>query len=208
MIYLCQCRRNSGCFPPGKTSSQGTALPSFFFLSPCVQCFRVSIPPGCEAYSFRTDGYGTFNVRAKLGACRTHEGEPGTKKSAKELTRKGGGAEKLFLSQEGIEPRVIGFEFRLSNHWARKSMGCRNQYPPAFLRLDCQIEHIPRKAWDIEGWCFETGLSNRSHIDKGVRQLRVMFWDWIVKSITHIQKGVRHWRVMFWDMIIKSITYL
>ena len=33
-----------------------------------VQCFR------CEAYSFAMDGYGIFNVRTSLGACRTHEG--------------------------------------------------------------------------------------------------------------------------------------
>ena len=42
---------------------------------------------GCEAYSFTTDGYGIFNVRKNVGACRTHEGGSGTKKSAQELTR-------------------------------------------------------------------------------------------------------------------------
>ena len=29
---------------------------------------------GCEAYSLATDGFGIFNMRANLGACRTHEG--------------------------------------------------------------------------------------------------------------------------------------
>ena len=28
----------------------------------------------CEAYSFTTDGYGIFNMRKNLGACRAHEG--------------------------------------------------------------------------------------------------------------------------------------
>ena len=41
---------------------------------------------GSEAYSFTTDGYGIFNVRTTVGACRTHEGESGTNKSAQELT--------------------------------------------------------------------------------------------------------------------------
>ena len=34
----------------------------------CVQYFRVS---GCEAYSFKTDGYRIFNVRTNLGAIHT-----------------------------------------------------------------------------------------------------------------------------------------
>ena len=40
-----------------------------------------------KAYYFTTDGYGIFNVRRNLGACRTHEGRPVANKSAKELTR-------------------------------------------------------------------------------------------------------------------------
>ena len=36
-----QCMGKWGCFPPGKASSHRTALP--FFLSLCVQCFRVSV---------------------------------------------------------------------------------------------------------------------------------------------------------------------
>ena len=78
-----------------------------------VQRFHVSIPPaavakdeinvpialsafrdnGCsEAYSltFKTDGYGIFNVRINLSACRTHEGGggSGTNQSPQELTRR------------------------------------------------------------------------------------------------------------------------
>ena len=45
-------------------------------------------PPAVRPYSFRTDGYGIFNVRTNLGACRTHEGGSGTNKSAQELTRR------------------------------------------------------------------------------------------------------------------------
>ena len=80
---------NSGCFPFGKANSHSTALPCFVFcflpVSATLSCFHTT---GCGAYSFTTDGYGIFNVRTHLGACRTHEGGSGTNKSAQELTRR------------------------------------------------------------------------------------------------------------------------
>ena len=60
-----------GCFPRGKRAAMvhTAALPNFFFVlffHPYVQCFRVSIITGCEAYSFTTDGFEIFNMRATL----------------------------------------------------------------------------------------------------------------------------------------------
>ena len=106
-------------FPLGKVSSRSTALRNFFLLlpPPCVQCFRVCIPSACEVYSCTADGCRIFNVRINLGACRTHEGGSGTNKSAQ---HKGslGGTETLTVAPplQGIELRVFGFDFRLSNH--------------------------------------------------------------------------------------------
>ena len=59
----------------------------FFFSLLCaeVSCLHTT---GTEAYSFTTDGYGIFNVRANMGACRTHEGGSGTNKPAHELIRR------------------------------------------------------------------------------------------------------------------------
>ena len=106
------CTGNSDCFPRGKRAPivrWAIQLPP----PPLVfSCFHTTV---CEAYSFKTDGYGIFNVRTHVGACRTHEGGSGTNKSAQELTR---GTEKLFLAppRKGIEPKTFGFQFRLSNH--------------------------------------------------------------------------------------------
>ena len=46
---------------------------------------------GSEAYSFTTDGYGTFNVRTNVDAYRTHEGGEGsgTNKSAQRVDSEG-----------------------------------------------------------------------------------------------------------------------
>ena len=61
-----------GLLSPGKASMHSTALPSVLFVCCfyfCGQCFRVSIPPGCEACSFTTDENEIFNVRTNLVAC-------------------------------------------------------------------------------------------------------------------------------------------
>ena len=53
-----------------------TALPrfllfkNFFTVVSCVQCFCVSIPPAVRPTIVTTDGYGIFNVRTHLDACR------------------------------------------------------------------------------------------------------------------------------------------
>ena len=61
---------------------------------------------GCEACSFMTDGYMGFV---------THEGGSGTNTSAQELTQRD--RKTLFtLPGQGIEPRVLGFEFRRFGH--------------------------------------------------------------------------------------------
>ena len=81
-----QCTDNSGCLPWGKREGTVRRYPAGFCF-PCAvfMCFRTS---GCEAYSFTTDGYGIFNVRTHLGACRTHEEGSDTNKPAQELTRR------------------------------------------------------------------------------------------------------------------------
>ena len=114
--YLIQCTGNSGCFSQGKASSHSTALYTqlffllfFFFLCAVFSCFHST---GCEAYSFTTDGYGIFNVRKNLGACRTHGGgSEGTSKSAQQLT--------------GITRRLSGERAQVTNSDKRgtKSLG-------------------------------------------------------------------------------------
>ena len=73
-----------------------------FFLCAVFSYFHTT---GCEAYSLMVDGYGIFNVRINLGACRTHEGGSGTKKSAQELTRRHRKLS-LTLPHQGIEPSL------------------------------------------------------------------------------------------------------
>ena len=103
--------------PLGKRAAIVTIVTvlSSLLLFPCVQCFRVLIPPAVRPVPFTTDGYGIFNMRTRLRACGTHEGGSGTKKSEQELTRRD---RKLSFTQprQGIESRIFGFEFRRSNH--------------------------------------------------------------------------------------------
>ena len=65
-----------GPFSPGKASSHSARNPPCFFLLCAV--FSWFHTTGCEAYSFTTDGYGIFNVRTNVRACRRHEGGSGT----------------------------------------------------------------------------------------------------------------------------------
>ena len=113
-----QCTGNTVCFRRGKRAGrQSAALPSFFIiLCFCVRTFSCFHTTVCEAYSFATDGYWIFNVRTHLGACRTHEWRSGTSKSI--CTRVDSEGQKNCSSPcpcQGIEPRVFGFDFRLSN---------------------------------------------------------------------------------------------
>ena len=62
---------NSGWFPLGKRAAIERRYPDlFYFLCAVFSYFHTT---GCEAYSFTTDGYGNFNMRTNVGACRTHE---------------------------------------------------------------------------------------------------------------------------------------
>ena len=49
---------------------------------PLCAAFSYFHATGCDAYYFTTDGYGIFNVRTNVGACRTHEGGSGINRSA------------------------------------------------------------------------------------------------------------------------------
>ena len=86
------------------------ALPSFFcfvflcfFVYFCAvfSCFHAT---DCEAHSFTNDGYGIFNVRTNVGACRTHVEAQAQTSLQKSLLS--GGTEKLSLTlpDQGIEP--------------------------------------------------------------------------------------------------------
>ena len=80
-----------------------------FPLPPLVQFFPVYAvflcrhTADCEAYSFRTDSYGIFNVRTHSGQCvpAVHtKRKSGTNMSAEELTRR----------DRGSNPRVFGLD--------------------------------------------------------------------------------------------------
>ena len=90
-----------------------------FFLCAVFSCIHTTC---CEAYSFMTDRYGTFNMRTKLGACCTHEvGWGGGGQEQKNLHKSWlGGIEELslILPCMGIEHRVYGFALWCSNHRA------------------------------------------------------------------------------------------
>ena len=103
-------------FPGESELPSYAALPSF--VPPCVQCFRVSITPAVRPTRTllrHRVHYGIFKVRTSVGACRTHEEGSGTNTSAQELTRRDR-ISSCTLPRQGFQPRVIGLEFRLSNH--------------------------------------------------------------------------------------------
>ena len=88
-----------GLLSQGKASSHSTALPGCFFLMCAVfSCFHTN---GREAYSFTTDGYGICNVKH---VCTRVDSE-GQKKTAPHP-----------LPPQGIDTRVLGFEFEPSGH--------------------------------------------------------------------------------------------
>ena len=71
------------------------------------------------SYSFTTDGYGIFNVRTKLGTCRTQEGGPGTDNWAQELNRRDRKITVPHPASSG--DRTQGLQIWIStlyNHWA------------------------------------------------------------------------------------------
>ena len=117
-----QCTDHSGCFPPlekGRSHTYSAALPTFFCGSSCVAVFLCFYATDCEAYSYATDGYGIFNVRTTLGACRTtrtslHKSGLGRTETTLFFT----------LFRQGIEPWVLGLSFQ------RSSTELRTPLPP------------------------------------------------------------------------------
>ena len=74
-------------------------------------CFHTT---DCEAYSLTGDGYGIFNVCIlNVG---TKGGQVQTSPHCKSGLR-GTGKLTFTLPLQGIESKVFGFEFRLSDHW-------------------------------------------------------------------------------------------
>ena len=89
-----QCTGNSGCFR--KESEQPALRPTLL----------------------RQMDMGSLTCAHILDACRTHDGGSGTTNtSAQELTRRDRQKCRSLCPARGSEPRVFGFEFRLSNHW-------------------------------------------------------------------------------------------
>ena len=83
-----QCMDNVGSFPQGKQAAIVRCYPASFLSFSLCAVFLYFHTTGYEAYSFMTYGYGIFNMHTNLDACRTHEGELGTNKSAQELTQR------------------------------------------------------------------------------------------------------------------------
>ena len=69
---------NSGLFYQGKPAATESRYPTFSnCYSLAYAVFWCDHTTGCDAYFlfiFTTDGYGSFNVRRNLGACRTQRG--------------------------------------------------------------------------------------------------------------------------------------
>ena len=76
-----QCTGNSSCFPRGKRAAIVRGYPALLWVFLCA-VFSCVHTNGCDACSFTTYGYGIFNVRTNVCACRTHEGGSGTNKQA------------------------------------------------------------------------------------------------------------------------------
>ena len=115
-----QCTGNSGCFFWEKRAAIVRRFFSFFL---CAVFFAF---PYHRLWGllFSTDGYGIFNVRTNLGVCAVH-----TKGDQAQTSLHKSWLGGTFFFGGGIEPRVYGFEFWLSNqHWAMSSFiefGCR-----------------------------------------------------------------------------------
>ena len=98
-----------GLLSPGKVTSHSTALPRCFFPH-YVQCFRVSIPPAVRLTLLRQMDMGSLTcaqiwvlaVHAKGGQAQTSLHKSVTQKNRKTV--------------QGMELRVLGFEFLLYNH--------------------------------------------------------------------------------------------
>ena len=109
---------NSGHFPWGK---RGAAIDDYgatqLFVFPCEQCFRV-----CTLLAVRP----TLLWQMDMGSLMctniwTHAAHPKgvrRKQVCTQVDSEGQKKPSLPLPHQGIKPRVFGFEFGLSNHWA------------------------------------------------------------------------------------------
>ena len=107
-------------FYPGKVRSHSTALPSFFVVVvvlPCVQCFRVSIPRFVRPTLLRQMNMASLTC-AQIWVRAVHTKGSQAQTCLRKSWLGGIGKQYLPLPRQGIEPRVFGFEFRRSNHWA------------------------------------------------------------------------------------------
>ena len=116
--FLVPMHAKFGLLSQEKASSHSAVLPRFFSFS-CMQYFCVSIPPAVRPTVIRQMDMGSLTcAHMWVRAVYTRKGGgSGTKKSAQELTRR----DRKTVPQnprQRIEPRVFGFEFRLSNYWA------------------------------------------------------------------------------------------
>ena len=162
-----QCTGNSDCFSPGKRTAIVRRYPAFLiiFLPPLCSVLSCIHIAGCEAYSFTTYGYGIFNVRRNLGACRRlrtkgreEGGEGGRGVRHRQICTTADSERQTKncpsnLHRQGIEPRVFGFGFRLCNQLS---------YVPISLKetsdtpdtANCTARHEPHliDQWTTDRW--------------------------------------------------------
>ena len=106
-----------GIRSPGKASSRSTALPRFFFFLSAL--FSYSYTTGCQAYCFTTDGYGSLNLAHKFGCVPYTRRGVRHKRVCTSVDSEGQkNCPPPCPPKHGIEPRVFGFQFRLSDQLA------------------------------------------------------------------------------------------
>ena len=129
-----QCMGNSGCLPQGKWAAIVWLYPAgfLFLFSPCVQCFRVCIPPAVKHTILQQMDMGCLTC-AQIWVCVIHiyrcmkggQAQTNIHKSWLE------GTENCFspCSARESKPRVFRFESRLANHWAMYPIDVRHLSP-------------------------------------------------------------------------------
>ena len=108
-----QCTGGIQAALPGESEQH---YPAFLFCFSCGQCFRVSIPAAVRPTLFRQRmdmGSLTCSPIRVLVVYTTGQAQTCLQKSWLGETY----FSPLTLPHQGIEPRVFGFEFRLSNCW-------------------------------------------------------------------------------------------
>ena len=98
---------------------------------------------GCKAYSFTTDGYGIFNSRTNLSACRTDEGGSWTNKHAQELTRRD---RNTVLHPALSGDRTQGLRIEIPTHYIT------TKHEFIFVKnVTCIKSNIRETAWNLSG---------------------------------------------------------